>query len=414
MSSPIILRRDADTINYLNRKQQISGLSLTMLNSIWKLKQQSYARRSTIMKLITGWNVDGSRYSLYTVDPQDKAKNAYCPLCMAIDSDLHWICECPCPALQEPREALLRHTIPQFIQDTLNSAELQYPDILPQLRELCRALQHGLLHHPQREHLWKGAWTQDLVTSLAYNARAHARSRPWRTNAAKTQLTSIIKSIGSLTTAYTLQAWKHRRRAAIQIHQQIQQQPHPNLYDHAPRLPHMDKIKYSDPILTDEQLYDTLQRIQRLNPTRPHNTHRTFGRRRLHQQPLAQPPQVPDISPPQTDTGTNQFTISLNHLPNQRITQSLLQMLPYCICCLCDQDHANPTCPPARRAPPPHHCLSTPRHPEDIDPAFPHAPSQQDWHALHWEVWHSPSNTRDQQILLQHHQRPTTTPPLPP
>ena len=40
------------------------------------------------MKLITGWNVDGSRYSLYTINPQDKAKNAHCPLCMAMDSDL--------------------------------------------------------------------------------------------------------------------------------------------------------------------------------------------------------------------------------------------------------------------------------------------------------------------------------------
>ena len=170
-----------------------------MLKRIWKLPQQSHARRSTIMKLITGWNVDGSRYSLYTINPQDKAKNAHCPLCMAMDSDLHWICECPCPALQEPRDTLLRHTIPQLVRDTLNSAELQHPDILPQLGELCRALQHGLLHHSQREHLWKGAWTQDLITTLAYNARAHARSRPWQTNAAKTQLTATIKAIGTLT-----------------------------------------------------------------------------------------------------------------------------------------------------------------------------------------------------------------------
>ena len=112
MSSPIILRRDVDTLNYLARKQHIGGLSLTMLKSIWKLPQQSHARRSTIMKLITGWNVDGFRYSLYTIDPHDKAKNAHCPLCMAMNSDLLWICECPCPALQEPRETLLRHTIP--------------------------------------------------------------------------------------------------------------------------------------------------------------------------------------------------------------------------------------------------------------------------------------------------------------
>ena len=71
------------------------------------------------MKIITGWNVDGSRYSLYTTDPRDKAKNAHCPLCMAIDSDLHWICDCPCPALLKPRETLLQHTIPQLIRDIL-------------------------------------------------------------------------------------------------------------------------------------------------------------------------------------------------------------------------------------------------------------------------------------------------------
>ena len=44
MSSPIILRRDADILNYLARKQHIGGLSLTMLKSIWKLTKQSYAQ----------------------------------------------------------------------------------------------------------------------------------------------------------------------------------------------------------------------------------------------------------------------------------------------------------------------------------------------------------------------------------
>ena len=38
MFSPIILRRDADTLNYLARKQHIGGLSLTML----KKKYGSY------------------------------------------------------------------------------------------------------------------------------------------------------------------------------------------------------------------------------------------------------------------------------------------------------------------------------------------------------------------------------------
>ena len=233
--------------------------------------------------------------------------------------------------MQEPRKTLLRHTIPQLIRDTLSSVERQHPEILPQLGELCRALKHGLLHHPQREHLWKAAWTQDLITSLAYNARAHARARPWQSNAAKTQLTNIIKSIGALTTTYTLNAWKHRRRAAIQIHHHIQKQTQPALFDHAPRLPHMDKIKYSDPILTDDQLHSTIQRILRLNPARSHATRRTFGRRRLHQQPIPQPTPAPDTLPTPTDPATNQFTIGLDHLSNQRLTQSLLQTLPYCV-----------------------------------------------------------------------------------
>ena len=86
----------------------------------------------------------------------------------------------------------------------------------------------------------------------------------------KTQLTTIMKTIGTLTTTYTLNAWKHRRHAAIHIHHHIQKHQHPALFDHAPRLPHMDKIKYSDPILTEDQLQNTTQRILRLNPARPH------------------------------------------------------------------------------------------------------------------------------------------------
>ena len=194
-----------------------------------------------------------------------------------------------CPALQEPRETLLRHTIPQLIRDTIASAEIQHPHILPQIQELYRALQHGLLHHPQREHLWKGAWATDLITSLAYNARAHARFRPWQSPTAKAQLASILKTIGTLTATYTLNAWKHRRRAAIQIHQQIQRRANSTLFDHAPRLPHMDKIKYSDPILTEDQLQSTLHRLIRLNPIRPHATRRTFGHRRTHQLQTSQP-----------------------------------------------------------------------------------------------------------------------------
>ena len=89
MSSPIILKRDLTTFTYLANKRNLRGLSLHMIQKTWKLHQQSYARRATILKLITGWNVDGSRYALYTQDPQAKLVNARCPLCLAPDSDLH-------------------------------------------------------------------------------------------------------------------------------------------------------------------------------------------------------------------------------------------------------------------------------------------------------------------------------------
>jgi hypothetical protein len=79
MSSPIILKRDLTTFTYLAKKRSLQGLSLHMLQKTWRLHQQSYARRATILKLITGWNVDGSRYALYTQDPQAKIVNARCP-----------------------------------------------------------------------------------------------------------------------------------------------------------------------------------------------------------------------------------------------------------------------------------------------------------------------------------------------
>jgi hypothetical protein len=72
MSSPIILKRDLTTFTYLANKRNLQGLSLHMLQKTWKLHQQTYARRATILKLITGWDVDGSRYAMYTQDPQAK------------------------------------------------------------------------------------------------------------------------------------------------------------------------------------------------------------------------------------------------------------------------------------------------------------------------------------------------------
>ena len=122
MSSPIILKRDLTTFTYLANKRNLQGLSLHLLQKTWKL-QQSYARRVTILKLITGWNVDGSRYALYTQDPQAKLVNARCPLCLAPDSDLHWICECPCPALKEPRDTPIHETVPAHLRQLLTHTE---------------------------------------------------------------------------------------------------------------------------------------------------------------------------------------------------------------------------------------------------------------------------------------------------
>ena len=57
ISSPIILKRDTTTLTYLANKRSLQGLSLHMTRKIWKLHRLSFARRSTIIKLITGWNV---------------------------------------------------------------------------------------------------------------------------------------------------------------------------------------------------------------------------------------------------------------------------------------------------------------------------------------------------------------------
>ena len=73
------------------------------------------------------------------------------------DSDLHWIGECPCPALKEPRDTLLNETIPAHLRQILAHTEQQQEHLLPQLTDLCRALRTGLSNSPHRELLWKEA-----------------------------------------------------------------------------------------------------------------------------------------------------------------------------------------------------------------------------------------------------------------
>jgi hypothetical protein len=166
MFSPIILKRDLTTVNYLANKRNPQGLFLHMLQKTWKLN--------------TGWNVDGSQYAMYPQDSQAKIINARCPLCLAPDSYLHWICERPFPALKEPRNILLHETIPAHVRQLLTHTEKQQEHLLPQLSDLCRALRTGLSNSPHCELLWKEAWTTNLIASLADTAKTNTRINPWR------------------------------------------------------------------------------------------------------------------------------------------------------------------------------------------------------------------------------------------
>ena len=201
MSSPIILKRDQTTLTYLANKRTLHGLSLHMVQKTWRLHQQFYARRATILKLLTGWNEDGYRYALYTQDPQTK------------------ICECPCPALKEPRDTLIHETIPAHLRQLLAHTEQHQEHLFPQLADLCRALRIGLTNSPHREHRWKGAWTTNLIASFADTARANTRINPWHSPTAIALLTKTLKTYGSITKTYVVNAWKLRWRAAFQIHQ---------------------------------------------------------------------------------------------------------------------------------------------------------------------------------------------------
>jgi hypothetical protein len=147
-------------------------------------------------------NVDGSRYALYTQDPQAKLINAHCPLCLAPDSDLHWICECPCPALKEPRDTLLHETILTHLHQLPAHTEQQQEYLLPQLSDLCRALRTGLTNSPHRELLWKGgAWMTNLIASLDDTARANTRINPWRSPTALALLVKTQITVPSLPTS---------------------------------------------------------------------------------------------------------------------------------------------------------------------------------------------------------------------
>ena len=153
------------------------------------------------------------------------------------------------------------------------------------------------------------------LSTLADTARANTRQNLWRSSAAISLLTKTLQGFGAITTTYVLNAWKLRRRAAFQIHQQICAHTNPSHFDHVPRLPHIESIKFMEPILTADQLPFILQRLLRLNPARPYPTLRTFGRRRRHFQLMQQPP-TSDI--PAIVTPPPQFRKQLHHRHEQQ------------------------------------------------------------------------------------------------
>ena len=121
----------------------------------------------------------------------------------------------PLPSSQGTQDTLLNETIPAHLRQLLAHTEQQQEHLLPQLTDLCRALRTGLCNSPQRELLWKGAWTSNLIASFADTARATTRNNPWRSPIAIALLVKTLKNYGAITTNYVLNAWKIRRRAAF-------------------------------------------------------------------------------------------------------------------------------------------------------------------------------------------------------
>ena len=149
-----------------------------------------------------------------------------------------------------------------------------------------------------------------------------------------------------------------------------------------------------EPTLTTEQLTIILQRLLRLNPARPDLALRTFGRRRRHFQLMQQPPLMDTPAPTMPQPPEANFTIGINNRPQPRPSLSLIASLPYCVCCLCGQDHSTPDCPPPSPQQPahPHVCnLYTTYEDDPADDPVPNslALPEHAWRALHWDVWNS-------------------------
>ena len=205
---------------------------------------------------------------------------------------------------------------------------------------------------------------------------------------------SAAEQVKADTTTYVLNAWKLRRRAAFRIHQQICAHPNPTHFDHVPRLPHIESIKFMEPTLTADQLSFIMQRLLRLNPARPDLALRTFGRRRRHFQLLQQPPTPSNSATAMPQPPETNFTIGMSNRPQMRTSLSLIASLPYCVCCLCGQDQSTPDCPQPSPQQPNHPHVCNLYTAYDEAPAEDPVPSslalpEHTWRALHWEVWNS-------------------------
>ena len=84
----------------------------------------------------------------------------------------------------------------------------------------------------------------------------------------------------------------------------------------------------------------------------------------------------------------------MNNRPQSRPSLSLIASLPYCVCCLCGQDHSTPDCPPPSPQQPNHSHVCNLYTTYDDDPAEDPVPNslalpEHTWRALHWDVWNS-------------------------
>ena len=171
-----------------------------------------------------------------------------------------------------------------------------------------------------------------------------------------------------------------------------------------------------EPTLTADQLSFIMQR---LSPARPDLALRTFGRRRRHFQLLQQPPTPSNSATATPQPPETNFTIGMNNRPQIRPSLSLIASLPYCVCCLCGQDHSTPDCPQPSPQQPNHPHVCNLYTTYDEDPTEDPVPNslalpEHTWRALHWDVWNSQDPPPGIPLLPRMPPNPQPRPSLPP